>query len=161
MKRVRLIRCFAIARHTPPTCSRRQSPRSRARLIELVLAHRNSSQALALLKEGCIHVAGTHLRDEPSGESNLPAIGRLFPKNVVAVITFAVWGDVPALGEDDVRGNRRVELETRRRAENQSDIGLRCEVPALSLGNGNRPKRCPRWCGGVGCGISGEAAAAA
>ena len=46
--------------------------------IELVLAHRNSSQALALLKEGCVHVAGTHLRDEASGESNLPAIGRLF-----------------------------------------------------------------------------------
>src|SRR5438445_9862815 len=40
--------------------------------IELVLAHRNSSQALALLKEGCVHIAGTHLRDEASGESNLP-----------------------------------------------------------------------------------------
>lgn len=75
--------------------------------IELVLAHRNSSQALALLKEGCIHVAGTHLRDEPSGESNLPAIGRLFPKNAVAVITFAVWeeGIVTARGNPKaVRG---------------------------------------------------------
>lgn len=59
--------------------------------IELVLAHRNSSQALSLLKEGCVHVAGTHLRDEASGESNLPEIGRLFPKNSVAVISFAVW----------------------------------------------------------------------
>jgi molybdate-binding protein/DNA-binding XRE family transcriptional regulator len=59
--------------------------------IELVLAHRNSSQALALLKEGCIHVAGTHLRDQASGESNLPEIGRLFPRHSVAVIAFAVW----------------------------------------------------------------------
>src|ERR1700681_4638796 len=59
--------------------------------IELVLAHRNSSQALSLLKKGCVHVAGTHLRDEASGESNLPEIGRLFPKNSVAVIAFAVW----------------------------------------------------------------------
>jgi putative molybdopterin biosynthesis protein len=59
--------------------------------IDLVLAHRNSSQALALLKEGCVHIAGTHLRDEASGESNLPEIGRLFPKNAVAVISFAVW----------------------------------------------------------------------
>jgi molybdate-binding protein/DNA-binding XRE family transcriptional regulator len=58
---------------------------------ELVLAHRNSSQALALLKEGSVHVAGTHLRDEASGESNLPAIARLFPRNSVAVISFAVW----------------------------------------------------------------------
>jgi molybdate-binding protein len=59
--------------------------------VELVLAHRNSSQALSLLKEGCVHVAGTHLRDEASGESNLPEISRLFPKNSVAVISFAVW----------------------------------------------------------------------
>jgi len=59
--------------------------------IELVLAHRNSSQALALLKEGSVHIAGTHLRDETSGESNIPEIGRIFSKNAVAVITFAVW----------------------------------------------------------------------
>jgi molybdate-binding protein/DNA-binding XRE family transcriptional regulator len=59
--------------------------------IELVLAHRNSSQSLALLKEGCIHIAGTHLKDEASGESNLPQIGKLFAKNSVAVIAYAVW----------------------------------------------------------------------
>jgi molybdate-binding protein/DNA-binding XRE family transcriptional regulator len=59
--------------------------------IELVLAHRNSSQALALLKQGCVHIAGTHLRDEASGESNLPAVERLFPAHSVAVIAFAVW----------------------------------------------------------------------
>ena len=57
----------------------------------LVLAHRNSSQALALLKQGCVHVAGTHLRDEASGESNLPEIGRLFSKHSVAAISFAIW----------------------------------------------------------------------
>jgi putative molybdopterin biosynthesis protein len=68
--------------------------------IELVLAHRNSSQSLQLLKDGCVHIAGTHLRDESSGESNLPEIGRLFPKNAVAVISFAVWeeGIVTAAG---------------------------------------------------------------
>src|ERR1019366_4957366 len=75
--------------------------------IELVLAHRNSSQALDLLKEGCVHVAGTHLRDEASGESNLPEIGRLFAKNSVAVIAFAVWeeGILTARGNPkNVRG---------------------------------------------------------
>jgi putative molybdopterin biosynthesis protein len=68
--------------------------------VELVLAHRNSSQSLKLLKEGCVHIAGTHLRDESSGESNLPEIGRMFPRNAVAVITFAVWeeGIVTAAG---------------------------------------------------------------
>jgi putative molybdopterin biosynthesis protein len=68
--------------------------------VELVLAHRNSSRSLALLKQGLVHVAGTHLRDESSGESNLPEIGRLFPKRSVAVVTFAVWeeGIVTARG---------------------------------------------------------------
>ncbi len=55
--------------------------------IELVLAHRNSSQSLQLLKDGCIHIAGTHLKDPatPAGS---------------AVISFAVWeeGIVTARG---------------------------------------------------------------
>jgi putative molybdopterin biosynthesis protein len=75
--------------------------------VELVLAHRNSSQALALLKDGYIHVAGTHLRDEASGESNIPRIGRMFPRNSVAVIAFAVWeeGIVTARGNPkSIRG---------------------------------------------------------
>jgi len=59
--------------------------------IEAVLAHRNSSEALALLKEGCVHVAGTHLRDAASGESNTAQIGRMFRSKTVAVISFAVW----------------------------------------------------------------------
>ncbi|MFY9727400.1 MAG: substrate-binding domain-containing protein [Bryobacteraceae bacterium] len=59
--------------------------------VELVLAHRNSSQALLLLKQGRVHIAGTHLRDEGTGESNIPEIARLFPKKAVAVISFAVW----------------------------------------------------------------------
>ena len=68
--------------------------------IELVLAHRNSSQALSLLKDRYVHVAGTHLRDESSGESNLPTIAGVFPRDSVAVITFAVWeeGIVTARG---------------------------------------------------------------
>ncbi len=55
--------------------------------VELVLAHRNSSQALALLNAGCIHIAGTHLKD-----GNAPAGS--------AVISFAVWeeGIVTARG---------------------------------------------------------------
>jgi molybdate-binding protein/DNA-binding XRE family transcriptional regulator len=59
--------------------------------VELVLAHRNSSQSLELLRQGCIHVAGSHLRDETTGESNLPQVRKLFPRGAAAVITFAVW----------------------------------------------------------------------
>ncbi len=79
----------------------------RAAGIELVLAHRNSSQSLKLLKEGCIHIAGTHLRDASSGESNIPEVGRLFPKDSVAVVSFAIWeeGIVTARGNPkNIRG---------------------------------------------------------
>jgi putative molybdopterin biosynthesis protein len=82
--------------------------------IELVLAHRNSSQSLKLLKEGCVHIAGTHLRDESSGESNLPEIGRLFPKNAVAVISFAVWEEGIVTAAGNPKGIKTVEDLARR-----------------------------------------------
>jgi molybdate-binding protein/DNA-binding XRE family transcriptional regulator len=86
----------------------------RATGIELVLAHRNSSQALSLLKEGVVHVAGTHLRDETSGESNIPEIGRLFPKNTVAVISFAVWEEGILTARSNPKEIRGVEDFTRK-----------------------------------------------
>ena len=81
----------------------------RAAGIELVLAHRNSSQALSLLKQGCVHIAGTHLRDEATGESNLPEIGRMFPRNSVAVISFAEWEDGIVTARNNPKGIRGVE----------------------------------------------------
>ena len=77
--------------------------------VELVLAHRNSSQALGLLKEGCVHIAGTHLRDETSGESNLPAIGRIFPKHQIAVVSFAVWEEGILTARGNPKGIRGIE----------------------------------------------------
>ncbi len=59
--------------------------------IHLVLVHRNSSKALELLKGGYVHIAGTHLRDRKTGESNLPAIRKLFKTGSVAAISFASW----------------------------------------------------------------------
>src|ERR1700733_11284115 len=82
--------------------------------VELVLAHRNSSQSLKLLKEGCVHIAGTHLRDESSGESNLPEIGRMFPRNAVAVITFAVWEERIGTGAGNPKGSKAIEDLARR-----------------------------------------------
>jgi len=76
--------------------------------VELVVAQRNSSQALALLKQGAIHVAGTHLRDEASGESNLPAIHRLFARNSVAVVSLAVWEEGLVLAPGNPKSIRSV-----------------------------------------------------
>jgi len=59
--------------------------------VNLVVANRNSTKALDLLKRGSIHVAGCHIRDEKTGESNLAAIGRNFRKQDVAVFSLALW----------------------------------------------------------------------
>jgi molybdate-binding protein/DNA-binding XRE family transcriptional regulator len=69
--------------------------------IELVVVSRNSSQSLDLLKQGLVHVAGTHLRDEATGESNLPEVRRRFANHTVAVIGFALWEEGIVVG----RGN--------------------------------------------------------
>ena len=77
--------------------------------VELVLAHRNSSQALELLKERYVHVAGTHLREEASGESNLPVITRMFPRRRVAAISFAIWEEGVVTARGNPKGLRGVE----------------------------------------------------
>ena len=67
--------------------------------VDLVVAPSSSHQALQWLKEGMVHVAGSHLRDS-SGEYNLPAVQKMFPRGAVKVVTFAVWeqGLVTAAG---------------------------------------------------------------
>ena len=63
----------------------------RRKNIELVITYQNSSRALELLKDGVIHVAGTHILDDKTGESNLPKINKMFAKDSVAVVAFALW----------------------------------------------------------------------
>jgi molybdate-binding protein/DNA-binding XRE family transcriptional regulator len=76
--------------------------------VELVLAHRNSSQSLELLREGSIHVAGSHLRDEATGESNLPQVRKLFPRGAAAVITFAVWEEGIVVAKGNPKSIREI-----------------------------------------------------
>jgi molybdate-binding protein/DNA-binding XRE family transcriptional regulator len=59
--------------------------------LDLVIAPSTSLQALQWLKEGKVHVAGTHLRDSVTGDYNLPMVKQLFPKGSVNVVTFAIW----------------------------------------------------------------------
>jgi len=77
--------------------------------VEPILAQRNSTQALSLLKSGSVHIAGTHLRDEASGESNIPEIGRVFPKNSVALFSFAVWEEGILTAAGNPKGVRGIE----------------------------------------------------
>jgi putative molybdopterin biosynthesis protein len=76
--------------------------------IELVLAHRNSSQALQLLRNGCVHIAGSHLRDEATGESNLPQVRKLFPRGTAVVFTFAVWEEGIVVAKGNPKAIREI-----------------------------------------------------
>jgi putative molybdopterin biosynthesis protein len=64
---------------------------AKAEGVEIVPALSPSRQALEWLREGAVHIAGTHLRDAATGDYNLAAIRRLFPKGGVKVVTFAIW----------------------------------------------------------------------
>jgi molybdate-binding protein/DNA-binding XRE family transcriptional regulator len=59
--------------------------------FELVIAYENSSQALDLLHEGLVHVAGTHLAEKASDKADLSPISKMFPRNSVAVLSYAMW----------------------------------------------------------------------
>ena len=59
--------------------------------VELVMVHRNSVASLSLLDREMIHIAGTHLRDQNTGEANLPAIRELVNSDEAAVVSYAVW----------------------------------------------------------------------
>lgn len=50
-----------------------------------------SSAALEALKRGEVHMAGLHLVDAKSGESNLPYLRRHLTGEDVLVVTFAIW----------------------------------------------------------------------
>jgi putative molybdopterin biosynthesis protein len=74
-----------------PGISLLAQPLAKAGGIEMIVAPCSSQRALEWLKEGSVHIAGTHLRDASTGDYNLAAIRRLFPKGGVKVVTFAIW----------------------------------------------------------------------
>ena len=72
--------------------------------VEAVALFRNSSQSLDLLKQSMVHVAGTHIRDDATGESNLPAIRKQFPKGDVAVVSYAFWEEGIVVARGNPKG---------------------------------------------------------
>jgi molybdate-binding protein/DNA-binding XRE family transcriptional regulator len=59
--------------------------------VEIVSAAASSKLALTWLKEGKVHIAGSHLEDPKSGEFNLPYIREKFRDEEILVVTFAQW----------------------------------------------------------------------
>lgn len=83
--------------------------------VELVVSYQNSSRSLELLREGVIHIAGTHIRAEQTGEFNLPKIHKMFGKDdEVAVFSFALWEEGIAVAPGNPKQIRRIDDLARR-----------------------------------------------
>jgi molybdate-binding protein/DNA-binding XRE family transcriptional regulator len=63
----------------------------RAQGCELVVAYENSSRALGLLGKGLVHIAGAHLVDKATGDTDFSPITKMFKRNAVSIISYAVW----------------------------------------------------------------------
>ncbi|GAB4414378.1 MAG: hypothetical protein OHK0021_21730 [Bryobacter sp.] len=59
--------------------------------VELITAPANSTMALDWLRQGKVHIAGIHLRDESSGQFNLPFLPTGSDSEPFSVYTFAQW----------------------------------------------------------------------
>jgi molybdate-binding protein/DNA-binding XRE family transcriptional regulator len=77
--------------------------------VEVVSAAASSRLALAWLKQGKVHIAGSHLEDSKTGEFNLPFVRREFPDGDFTVITFACWEEGLVLAAGNPKGIRKIE----------------------------------------------------
>ena len=77
--------------------------------IEIVSAPASSKLALSWLKEGKVHIAGSHLRDPESGEFNVPYLREQFAEEELLVVTFAHWEEGFVVAAGNPKGIRTSE----------------------------------------------------
>jgi len=82
--------------------------------VEIVTAAASSKLGLAWLKEGKVHIAGSHLEDPKTGEFNLPYIRQEFPGEEMMVVTFARWEEGLVVAAGNPKNVRGVEDLTRK-----------------------------------------------
>ncbi len=102
--------------------------------VELVVSYQNSSRSLELLKQGVIHIAGTHIRADKTGESNLPKIRKMFGEDEVAVFSFALWEEGIAVAPGNPKEIRNVDDLVRqdiRISNRESGAGSRVLLDSL------------------------------
>jgi putative molybdopterin biosynthesis protein len=58
---------------------------------ELVIAYENSTRSLQLLHNNFVHIAGTHLTEKVNGKTDLTPITKMFSRQAVVVINYAIW----------------------------------------------------------------------
>jgi len=77
--------------------------------VEIVSAAASSKLALAWLKEGKVHIAGSHLEDPKTGEFNLPYIRKEFPGEDFTIVTFARWEEGLVVAAGNPKSIRKIE----------------------------------------------------
>lgn len=76
--------------------------------VEIISAAASSKLALTWLKEGKVHIAGTHLEDPGTGEFNVPFIRAEFPDEDFTLITFARWEEGLITAPENPKGIRNI-----------------------------------------------------
>jgi putative molybdopterin biosynthesis protein len=82
--------------------------------FELVIAYENSSRSLDLLHEGLVHIAGTHLAEKASDKADLLPITKMFPRNSIAVFSYAMWNEGLIAAQDNPKKITGIEDLSRR-----------------------------------------------
>lgn len=77
--------------------------------VEIVSAAASSKLALSWLKDGKVHIAGSHLEDPKTGEFNVPYIREEFPNEDLVVVTFAKWEEGFVVSPGNPKGVTRAE----------------------------------------------------
>ncbi len=86
----------------------------RATGVEILSAGASSRLALSWLKDGKVHIAGSHLEDPATGEFNLPYLRRELAGEDLAVVTFASWEEGFVVAPGNPREVRKIEDLARR-----------------------------------------------
>jgi len=82
--------------------------------VEIVSAAASSRLALKWLKEGKVHIAGSHLEDPKTGVFNLPFVREAFPGEDIVVVTFARWEEGLVVAPGNPKGLKKVSDLARR-----------------------------------------------
>jgi putative molybdopterin biosynthesis protein len=115
---------------------------------EVLSVHCSSHQAIQWLREGLVHVAGSHLRDRATGEYNLPLAVSLFGENNIRVVTFAEWeqGLVVRRGNPKrIRAVADIASKQIKIVNREKGSGARDLLDSVLRGTGISPKSIPGY----------------
>lgn len=111
--------------------------------VPLRWVHAGSTRALEQLERGDVHIAGTHLLDETTGEYNVAAVRRRFARRRMLLINLARWEAglvVPAGNPGRIRGAAELARPKLRVAQREAGAGASLLLASMLRAAG-LPKR--------------------